>query len=201
MEEIKQLPQGLLSEDEQDHIRVALSEINDASIEKVAGFESSIENILERIWYPEKVAERERVDAAERQRLADLESKRRAAKRERLAAEGKYNEILVDELNDVPVMYSIRKHEPEWYIAFTSDFKNSLRKVDQNMRGRILGALSYLVESPSTSNGDTVKPLSRDLRGLWRYRIGDYRLIYKPDESSRHIYILAFLPRGSAYDV
>jgi mRNA interferase RelE/StbE len=163
--EIKQLPIGTLSIDEEDHIQHSLAEMHNSTLALVGGFKSSIEDILEGIWNPAVFTGDEFFELAKEPWFSD----------------------------------SVKK-EPGWYIAFTPQFTNSIRNVDKKIQGRILGALTHLTDSPSTPDGDRIKPLTHNLRGLWRYRIGDHRLIYKPDESSKHIYLLAFKPRQSAYD-
>jgi mRNA-degrading endonuclease RelE of RelBE toxin-antitoxin system len=47
--------------------------------------------------------------------------------------------------------------------------------------------------------GDTIKPLSHDYSGLWRYRIGDHRLVYQPVRSQKEILLVEFAARGSVY--
>jgi mRNA interferase RelE/StbE len=88
---------------------------------------------------------------------------------------------------------------PEWYIGMTNEFIRSLRNVDKKTQGRILDALKDICDQPTAAKGDTIKPLSGDLNGLWRYRIGDYRLTYKPDLQSKHVLLLSFASRASAY--
>jgi len=63
----------------------------------------------------------------------------------------------------------------------------------------MLEAIADIVGSPLTKRGDTVKPLTGVLKGKWRYRIGDFRIIYYPDEQAKKVSLLAFLPRGNAY--
>ena len=60
-------------------------------------------------------------------------------------------------------------------------------------------ALSELADTPMTPRGDTVKPLSNALKGLWRYRVGDYRLIYEPRVTSQLVLLVDFVARGGAY--
>ncbi len=76
---------------------------------------------------------------------------------------------------------------------------SSIKKIDMNLRGRILVAITDINLSPTTSQGDTIKPLTADKKGFWRYRIGDYRLIYQPVEKLREILLISFSSRGSAY--
>ena len=74
-----------------------------------------------------------------------------------------------------------------------------VKKIDKYLQGRILQALLQIILNPNTIMGDTNKPLTRDLEGYWRYRIGDYRLIYKPVEKWSEILLISFAARGSVY--
>lgn len=87
----------------------------------------------------------------------------------------------------------------EWVFAPTAAFLKSVEKMDVSLGGRVMRAITELCAKPTKSRGDTVKPLSGELRGKWRYRIGDYRLIYHPDEKTRTVFLLGLFPRGSAY--
>jgi addiction module RelE/StbE family toxin len=89
--------------------------------------------------------------------------------------------------------------EPEWLIGMTPEFKRSIKGVDKTLQGRLLEAIAKLSEEPLRVVGDTIKPLDGDLRGLWRYRIGDYRLVYRPDSRTYRIVLLCFSARGGAY--
>ena len=89
--------------------------------------------------------------------------------------------------------------EKNWGFKITKDFMNSIKKVDKNLQGRILEAITKITLSPKTIMGDTIKPLTGDLEGYWRYRIGDYRLIYKPVEKWSEILLISFAARGSVY--
>jgi mRNA-degrading endonuclease RelE of RelBE toxin-antitoxin system len=96
---------------------------------------------------------------------------------------------------------SLVEPEPlEWSIAFTPAFKKAIAAVDKKLQGRVLAALSELSEKPTTPHGDTRKALSGDLRGLWRHRCGDYRLVYKPQEQTRVVVLVDFAARGSVYE-
>jgi mRNA-degrading endonuclease RelE of RelBE toxin-antitoxin system len=45
-----------------------------------------------------------------------------------------------------------------------------------------------------------VRPLSGDMSGFWRYRIGEFRLVDYPDEVTHRITLYDFASRGSVYD-
>jgi len=99
---------------------------------------------------------------------------------------------------DSGVRFSIKA--PDWYIGFSNEFLKSIKGIDKKLQGRVLESLKVISESPLELNGNTVKPLGKQLKGLWRYRIGDYRLLYKPDSESKLILILRFSHRKEVYE-
>ncbi len=89
----------------------------------------------------------------------------------------------------------------DWLVSFTSEFQKSVFDMnDKKLQGRILEAVTKICKKPMEPHGDTIKPLSGKLAGKWRYRIGNYRLIYLPDEKKRTIFLLVIGPRGDIYD-
>jgi len=68
-----------------------------------------------------------------------------------------------------------------WYLKLTHGFIKDAQSVDKVLRGQILDAIADIYKKPTELHGDTVKPYTASLKGLWRYRIGDYRLKYQPD--------------------
>ncbi len=60
-------------------------------------------------------------------------------------------------------------------IEFTDSSKKQLKKIDNSNRNRIL---KYLFEIESLKDPRTRgKALEQNLKGLWRYRVGDYRIV------------------------
>ena len=47
--------------------------------------------------------------------------------------------------------------------------------------------------------GNNIKSLTGQLRGLFRYRVGDWRVIYRLFKEKKVVEIVAILPRGDAY--
>jgi mRNA interferase RelE/StbE len=86
-----------------------------------------------------------------------------------------------------------------WLIAMSNDFVKAIECIDRKLQGRILEALAEISKDPITVKGDTMKPLSRELDGLWRYRLGDYRLVYQPLPERMEILLVNFASRGSVY--
>ena len=90
--------------------------------------------------------------------------------------------------------------EGAWLIGMSNAFMKSIKSVDGKLRGRVLECLSQLTRDPMNPKGDTVKPLEGELKGWWRYRLGDFRLIYRPDRAKKTVFLGGLLPRCEAYD-
>lgn len=89
--------------------------------------------------------------------------------------------------------------EDPWTFGFTPTFWKSVESLDKKLQGRVLAAFGELAERPTTARGDTVKPLVGPRKGIWRYRIGDYRLLYEPKEERRLVVLHEVGARGSVY--
>jgi len=62
----------------------------------------------------------------------------------------------------------------DWKIKITDTARKQLIKSERQIQERILHFLRDRVEKNPYDIG---KPLKSNLAGLWRYRVGDYRLI------------------------
>ena len=63
-----------------------------------------------------------------------------------------------------------------WNVDFTATARKQLKKIDKKWQSKILDYLEDEVttlENPQTKG----KALVGDRKGLWRYRVGDYRII------------------------
>ena len=90
-----------------------------------------------------------------------------------------------------------RKSSADWLFAITSQFRKGYYQ-DKVMSARIMAAILEICRDPLTPRGDTIKPIRRNraLKGKWRYRLGDHRLIYWPDKSNHTVYLLRIGSRG-----
>lgn len=95
-----------------------------------------------------------------------------------------------------------RSGPPPWAIGLSRGFKKDVAALDRKFLGRVFLALADMSEMdvPFDIKGDTFKPLTGELRGCWRYRLGDWRLVLKPDIDEGRIDVLLLAPRGSVYD-
>jgi mRNA-degrading endonuclease RelE of RelBE toxin-antitoxin system len=94
---------------------------------------------------------------------------------------------------------SSSKTERKWVLGFSSEFNSQINQLDRNMQGRVLEAISEINKAPMTIKGNTIKPLNQNFAGYWRYRIGEFRLIYYPDSLTSTIRLISFKARGGAY--
>lgn len=62
-----------------------------------------------------------------------------------------------------------------------------------------LRAVVAVCNAPMSPRGNAVKQLSGHGGRLWRYRLGDRRLVYEPDPTRRVVRFLRFGPRGDVY--
>lgn len=85
-----------------------------------------------------------------------------------------------------------------WSIEISPRAEKALRKLDRQVARRVRDGLIRLtsLEDPATS----CKALSGPLSGLWRYRVGDYRVILDIDRGQVIIVALDLGHRGDIYD-
>lgn len=113
-----------------------------------------------------------------------------------LLAISKLNGDYLDEFNS---LYAKGYRPSETYLIEVShEFSKSVEKSDKTTKARILEAIFRLSKEPCISVGDTLKPLQNN-KGRWRYRIGDYRLIYLPKKGNKIVSLLDFGSRGDVY--
>lgn len=84
-------------------------------------------------------------------------------------------------------------------IAETETFvKNITKKKLQEIHKKIRDDI-YPILRLNPYYGPNIKKLIGNLEGLYRYRIGNYRLVYAIDEDTKIIYISELVHRKDAY--
>lgn len=75
-----------------------------------------------------------------------------------------------------------------WLIRFDKGVERSLAKLDQQIAKRITSKLREIanLDDPRSVG----KPLVGNLAGLWRYRVGDYRIICYIDDGELVILVV-----------
>ncbi len=84
-----------------------------------------------------------------------------------------------------------------WNVELTEKSARQLRKLDKSTQRRIV---SFLRELESLENPhDRGKALTGNLRGLWRYRVGDFRLVCSIEGERLLILVLGIGHRSEVY--
>lgn len=84
-----------------------------------------------------------------------------------------------------------------WEIILTRPAEKAYDRSDRTMKMRLESCFEDLEKDPLY--GHNIKALVGKLKGLYRYRIGDLRVIYRLIKESKIVEIIAILPRGNAY--
>jgi mRNA interferase RelE/StbE len=89
--------------------------------------------------------------------------------------------------------------KPVWTVEFDDRARRELRKLDANVQQTIL---QYLRERIAVAEDPRRfgKPLRRNLAGLCRYRIGDYRLICRIEDERIVVLVLQVGHRSEIYE-
>jgi len=86
-----------------------------------------------------------------------------------------------------------------WKIEIKPTAEKSYLKLDKKTRNRIKRSLFELEKSENPLMHPNVRPLIGKLRGDYRLRVGDWRVLFTPEKDQKIIHVYAILPRGDAY--
>ncbi len=82
-------------------------------------------------------------------------------------------------------------------VVYLDSVENDLKKLDKSIARKILARIeNYLTRDPQGLG----KALTGEFQGYWRYRWGDYRVIYKISEREILIIVLRIAHRKAVYD-
>jgi mRNA interferase RelE/StbE len=80
-------------------------------------------------------------------------------------------------------------------VSFSNKAARELKKLDKQVQKRII---EKLIQYANSENLTEAKKLTNPLLGEWRYRIGDYRVIF--DLSGKEIQVLKVAHRSEVYE-
>jgi mRNA interferase RelE/StbE len=86
-----------------------------------------------------------------------------------------------------------------WTIKVSSKAENYYKRLDKDLRERIKKELLTLAECNSPLESLQVKPLIDDLKGFYRLRVGDYRIVFSLLHDIQTIAVVNIAPRGDVY--
>ena len=82
-------------------------------------------------------------------------------------------------------------------VVLTETFKKQLKKLDTAISKRVLDYLEQieLLDNPRSRG----KALTSNLSGLWRYRVGDYRILCRICDDKLIITVIEIAHRSTVY--
>ena len=85
-----------------------------------------------------------------------------------------------------------------WTLRISETAKRQLKKLDRSTAQILLRYLNRVLEGAEhpTQRG---KPLTANLAGLWRYRVGDYRVICDIQDGELVVLVLQIGHRSEVY--
>ena len=86
-----------------------------------------------------------------------------------------------------------------WTVEYDPRVEKDLKAIDRAMQREILDYMDARIatdEDPRRFG----KPLRHELRGLWRYRVRNYRIICDIREQSRLVFVLTIKHGSTVYD-
>jgi len=84
-------------------------------------------------------------------------------------------------------------------IVLSKEASKYYRKADKSSRNRLDNALDNLANDPLDAQHYDIKPLHEPLKGLWRFRVGKLRIIYRVEKKATQVQIVTICSRGEAY--
>ena len=86
-----------------------------------------------------------------------------------------------------------------WTIKVSSKAKSYYKRLGKDLRGRIKTDLINLSECNSPLESPQVKPLTGELKGFYRLRVGNYRIVFALLYEFQTIAVDNIAPRGDVY--
>ncbi|MBI5227741.1 type II toxin-antitoxin system RelE/ParE family toxin [Candidatus Micrarchaeota archaeon] len=83
----------------------------------------------------------------------------------------------------------------DYVLHFSNHWEKNYKKLNSTTKDNAKEALPKIMENPYVG-----KPLTGNLKGLWSFRIGKYRILYEINEERKIIFIEAVGLRKNIYD-
>jgi len=84
-----------------------------------------------------------------------------------------------------------------WTISWRDTAKKELSRLDKSVQKRIAAYLKERVALDPKSFG---KPLRSNLKGLWRYRVDDYRILCRIEDAQLVVLVITVGHRKDVYE-
>ncbi|MFN5856296.1 MAG: type II toxin-antitoxin system RelE family toxin [Pseudanabaenaceae cyanobacterium] len=84
-------------------------------------------------------------------------------------------------------------------VLLHPDVQKIYTKADKALAKKIARCLQQLEQDPICH--PNIKALKGEYSGLYRYRIGDYRVIYSVEDEIVQVFVMAIAHRSQAYEI
>lgn len=86
-----------------------------------------------------------------------------------------------------------------WTVEYDPRIEKDLKAIGRAMQREIIDYMDTRIATDEDPRrfGKSLRP---ELRGLWRYRVRDYRIICAIREQTRVVFVLTIKHRSTAYD-
>ncbi len=86
-----------------------------------------------------------------------------------------------------------------WKVEVKPSAVKQYSKLDAATKSRIKEALRRLETQENPLLDQQVRPLTGELKGDYRLRVGKWRVLFTPNKYEKILYVYAIIPRGEAY--
>ena len=83
-------------------------------------------------------------------------------------------------------------------VVLAREAERTYSRADAALSHKLARCLARLESDPR--EGNNVKKLSGPLAGMFRYRVGDHRVVYEIDEEARRVTVITIAHRRDVYD-
>jgi mRNA interferase RelE/StbE len=84
-----------------------------------------------------------------------------------------------------------------YHVELSRDARRFFERADASLQRRLDRCFDRLKIEPRDAGN--IKPLTGNLGGYYRYRVGDYRVIYRVDEPRQAVFVWKIAHRSEAY--
>lgn len=86
-----------------------------------------------------------------------------------------------------------------WTIKVSSKAEKYFNRLDKDTKRRIKEELLWLARMNNPLDHQAVKPLTGQLKGFYRLKVGDYRVVFSILKEETIIAVVNIAPRGDVY--
>jgi mRNA interferase RelE/StbE len=84
-------------------------------------------------------------------------------------------------------------------VILSPEARGFFAAADRPLARKLARSFAQLERDPRARHNN-IKRLTGTLAGRWRYRVGDWRVVYRIDDRARQIHVLVIAHRSDVYD-